>query len=150
MHLTRHAVSVSTRKNESRSRPVIIAPTMLVATNSTASSTIAKRIVAIIAPRSTERIFFMQQGDLFSQQLADATVMSNTARYTTAMPKTTHKNAGVTVIVAVILRKAAMIPTAMLTMRAIVVQLLLQAQSLFDIISPPDTLYVSFSARCKR
>ena len=74
-----------TRKNESRSRPVIIAPTMLVATNSTASSTIAKRIVAIIAPRSTERIFFIQQGDLFSQQLADATVMSNTARYTTAI-----------------------------------------------------------------
>ena len=149
IHLTRQAVSVSIRKNDRRSRPVITAPRMLVATNSTARSTIANSTVAIIAPRSTVIIFFIQQG-LFSQQLIDAAVMRTIARYTTAMPKTVHKNAGVTVMAAVILRKAAMMPTTMLTMRAIVVQLPLQVQLLSDIISPPDTLYVSFSARCKR
>ena len=149
MHLTRQAVSVSAKKNDRRSRPVITAPRMLVATNSTARSTIANSTVAIIAPRSTVIIFFIQQG-LFSQQLIDAAVMRTMARYTTAMPKTVHKNAGVTVMVAVILRKAAMMPTTMLIMRATVVQLPLQVQLLSDIISPPDTLYVSFSARCKR
>ena len=150
MHLTRQAVSVSIRKNDRRSRPVITAPRILVATNSTARSTIAKNTVAITAPRSTVMILFTQQGDLFSQQLVDAAAMRTMARYTTAMPKTVHKNAGVTVMAAVILRKAAMIPTIMLTMRATVVQLPLQVQLLSDIISPPDTLYVSFSARCKR
>jgi hypothetical protein len=49
------------------------------------------------------------------------------------MPKTVHKNAGVRVIAAVILRKAAMIPTAMLIMRAAVVQVLLHEQSDVDI-----------------
>ena len=150
IHLTRQAVSVSTRKNESRRSPAKTAPRTLVAGNSIARSTTAKSMVAIIAPRSTEIILLIQQGDLFSQQLTDATVTRRMARYTTAMPKTTHKNAGVIVIAAVILRKAVMIPTAMLTIRAIVVQLFLQVQSLVDIFSPPDTLYVSFSARCKR
>ena len=150
MHLTRHAVSVSTKKNDRISRPVITAPRMLVATNSTARSTIANSTVAIMAPRSTVMILFTQQGDLHSQQLTDAAVMRTMARYTTAMPKTVHKNAGVTVMAAVILRKAAMMPTTMLIMRATVVQLPLQVQLLSDIISPPDTLYVSFSARCKR
>ena len=133
MHLTRQAVSVSVRKKESRRRPVIIAPRTLVAGNSTARRTIAKNIVAIIAPRSTVRIVFIQQVDLFSQQLTEAMVIRRTPRYTTAMPNTTHKNAGVTVMAAVILRKAAMIPTTMLIISATVVQVPLQVQSFVDI-----------------
>ena len=129
---------------------MIIAPIMLVAANSTARSTIAKKIVAIIATRSTESTELMQQAILLLQQFTDAIVIRRIARYTTAMPKTTHKNAGVTVIAAVIVRNAVMMPTTMLTMSATVVQVFLHAQLLFDIISPPDTLYVLLSVRCKR
>ena len=142
MHLARQAVSVSVRKNDNRRSPVITAPIMLVATKSIASSIIAKRIVARIAPRSTERVVLMQQGRQLLQQLIDTVVRRTMARYTTAMPNTTHKNAGVTVMAAVILRNAAMMPTAMLTMRDTVVQVFLHEQSLFDIFSPPNLLYV--------
>ena len=133
MHLTRQAVSVRVRKNESKRSPVITAPIMLVATNSMARSTIAKKIVAIIAPNNTVRMFLIQQGDLLSQQFTDAIVIRRMARYTVAIPKTTHKKAGVTVIAAVILRKAAIMPTTMLTITATVVQVFLQEQSQFDI-----------------
>ena len=142
MHLARQAVSVSVRKNDSRRSPVITAPIMLVATNSIARSIIAKNIVARIAPRSTESMVRIQQGRQLLQQLIDTVASSTMARYTTAMPKTTHKNAGVTVIAAVILRNAAIIPTAMLTIRATVVHVLLHEQSLLDIFSPPNLLYV--------
>ena len=142
MHLARQAVSVRVRKNDSKRRPVITAPTTLVAANSTASSTTAKRIVARMAPKSTERVVFIQQGAQLSQQFMDTVARSTTPRYTTAMPNTVHKNAGVTVIAAVILRNAAIIPTAMLMIRATVVQVFLHEQSLFDIFSPPNILYV--------
>ena len=125
IHLIRQAVSVRVRKNESRRSPAKIAPSTLVAGNSIASSTTAKSMVAIIAPRSTEIIVLIQQGDLFSQQVTDATVIRRTARYTTAMPNTTHRKAGVIVMAAVILRNAVIIPTTMLTIRARVVQLFL-------------------------
>ena len=80
MHLTRQAVSVRVRKNESKRSPVITAPIMLVATNSMARSTIAKKIVAIIAPNNTVRMFLIQQGDLLSQQFTDAIVIRRMAR----------------------------------------------------------------------
>jgi hypothetical protein len=133
MHLARQAVSVRVRKNDRSRSPVITAPIMLVAANSIASSIIAKKIVAIMAPRSTESVVLIQQGRQLLQQLIDTVVSSIMARYTTAMPKTTHKNAGVTVMAAVILRNAAIIPTAMLIIRATVVQVFLHEQSLFDI-----------------
>ena len=142
MHLARQAVSVRVRKNDRSSSPVITAPMMLVATNSIASSITAKRIVARMAPSRIESVVRIQQGRQLLQQLIDTVVRSTTARYTTAMPKTTHKNAGVTVMAAVILRNAAIIPTAMLTIRATVVQVLLHEQSLLDIFSPPSLLYV--------
>jgi hypothetical protein len=144
MHLARQAVSVSVRKNENKSNPVTIAPTMLVATNSTARRSTARNTVAIIAPRSTKIVVFRQQGLASLQQPTDADITSTTARYTTAIPKTVHKNAGVTVIAAVILRKAVTIPITILIISAMVVHVLfLHEQSLFDIFSPPTPLYVS-------
>ena len=80
MHLIRQAVSVSVRKNESKRRPVITAPTRLVAANSTARSTTAKNIVAIIADNNTVIMLFIQQGNLLSQQLTDAEETRITAR----------------------------------------------------------------------
>ena len=142
MHLARQAVSVSVRKNDSKRSPVITAPIMLVAANSIASNTTAKRIVASTALSRTESVVLTQQGKQLLQQLIDTVVSSIIARYTTAMPKTTHKNAGVTVIAAVILRKAVIMPIAMLTIRATVVQVFLHEQSLVDIFSPPNTVYV--------
>ena len=87
----------------------------------------------MIAPSCIARAVFIQQGVFAQQHLNVVEAKSITLRYTTAMPKTVHKNAGVTVIAAVILRKAAMIPTAMLIMRAAVVQVLLHEQSDVDI-----------------
>lgn len=55
------------------------------------------------------------------------------ARYTTAIPKRTHKNAGVNVITAVMLRKAAIIPIITLAIIAIPVQFGLQLQFKLDI-----------------
>lgn len=122
-----------TRKNDSSNKPVSTAPRILVATNSIARRTTAKSTVAIIAPKITVIALLRQQGLCTSQHFVKDAVRSNTARYTTAMPKRVHKNAGVTVIAAVILRKAAMIPTAILTITAIVVHELLQEQSDVDI-----------------
>ena len=62
IHLMRQAVSERLRENDKRRRPVITAPTMLVATNSIAKSITENSTVASIAKRSTVRIVFMQQG----------------------------------------------------------------------------------------
>jgi hypothetical protein len=106
---------------------------MLVATNSMPSSTTAKRIVAIIAPSKTVKVVSRQQGVSLLQQFIDAEVARATPRYTTPIPKTVQRKAGVIVIAAVILKKAAIIPTAMLMITAMVVQVFLQEQSQFDI-----------------
>jgi hypothetical protein len=87
----------------------------------------------MIAPSCIAIAVLMQQGVFAQQHLNVVEAKSITPRYTTAMPKTVHKNAGVRVIAAVILRKAAMIPTAMLIIRAAVVQVLLHEQSDVDI-----------------
>lgn len=133
------------RKNENRSNPVITAPGILVAANSTAKSTTESSTVPIIALRSTDRIVLIQQGAFPLQHLSDVDVRSTTARYTTAMPKTTHKKAGVTVIAAVILRNAVMIPTAMLIMSAAVVQVFLHEQSDIDILFTSAFIICVFS-----
>ena len=134
MHRVRQAVSVSVRKKENRSKPVITAPKMLVAANSTASKITASSIVAIIAPRSTDIVVLKQQSILPAQHLKDVAARSITSRYTTAIPKTVHRNAGVTVIAAVILRKAVMIPITILIISAADVQVFLHEQSDVDIL----------------
>ena len=58
-------------------------------------------------------------------------------RYTTEIPSNTHKNAGVTVITAVYLKTAVMMPIIMLIKTEIPVQLIVQSQSFLFIISPP-------------
>lgn len=131
-HLIRHAVSVRVREKNNKSNPVITAPIILVATNSIAKSIIENNTVARIDISSTVRIDFIQHGKLL-QHMIDTEAISNSPRYTTAIPKSTHKNAGVTVMAAVIRRKAAIIPTVMLAMRATVVHEPLQLQSDVDI-----------------
>lgn len=149
MHLVRQAVSVSVRKNANRSRPVKTAPKMLVAGNSTASNKTASSTVAIIAARRTAIIVLMQQGALPPQHLNDVAVRRIVLRYTTAIPKTVHKNAGVTVIAAVILRKAVMMPTTRLIISATVVQEFLHEQSDVDIVFTSVFIIWIFSRKVK-
>lgn len=151
MHLVRQATSVSIRKNENRRSPVRTAPRILVAANSIAKSTTDSNIVAIIAPNRTVRIVLMQQGVIVPQHFRDTENRSRIPRYTTAIPKTVHKNAGVTVIAAVILRKAVIIPTTILIIRAAVVQVLfLHGQSDVDILFTSVFIIWTFSREVKR
>lgn len=126
MHFTRQAVAVIISEKNVISKPVIIAPIMLVAANS-----IARRIIEIkIAPRipvkRTDRIGQKQFLKPFLRVVADA--IRVIARYKTAIPKTTHKNGAVTVITAMKRRNAAIIPINILVIIAIPTQSLLQSQ----------------------
>ena len=60
-------------------------------------------------------------------------VANNTAKYPIAIPKATHKNAGATVITALICKKAAITPIIALAMTANAAQLGLFSQQKIDI-----------------
>ena len=115
---------------------------MLVAANSIPRNTTDSSAVASILPRRIGKVLLRQQGVLISQHLTKDDESNSTARYTTATPRRTHKNAGVTVIAAVILRKAVMIPTIRLITTEAVVHIFLQEQSQVDIYSPPSPHYM--------
>ena len=86
-----------------------MAPKTLAAGNVIANSTIERRIVPNIPARTSDKGVSIQLHNL--RHLKLAATAKFTARYTTAIPKRTHKNAGVTVITAVIVSKVAIIPT---------------------------------------
>jgi hypothetical protein len=91
---------MSSDKNASRA-PVNIAPIILVAANATPKSIIENKIAPKI-PISRVDSIGQRQPILTSGPSKVAVTTSNTARYTTAMPSTTHKKAGVMVITALI------------------------------------------------
>ena len=101
----------------------------LVAGNSIARRMRAVRMANSI-PASISGIESHEQSFLNGRAPTEAT--SNIARYTTAIPNATHKNAVETVIIAVKLKIAAVIPTIMLAAIANKVQsnLVLQLQFL--------------------
>ena len=107
-----------------------------------AANVIPKRIKEVstapkIAVNRTEITGQIQLFVLIFENLVDN--INNSARYTVAIPKTTHKNAGVKVITAVVASTAPIAPKIMLAITAITEQLDLQEQK--DIFSPPDTVY---------
>lgn len=124
--LTRQAVTVSTRDRKNINAPVIIAPIILVAAKVIARSITAVRAVPKIPVSNTGNVLHTQPSASLLLLRADA--RSATPRYTTAIPSATHKNAGVTVITAVIVKNAATTPKMMLARTARAVQLLLQPQ----------------------
>ena len=133
-------MSVSVNEKNRINAPVIIAPIMLVATNSIARSITDVRIVPSMLIRSPLSVAHLQLLSKFLPVKVDT--KSVTARYTTAIPKTTHKNAGVTVIAAVIVRNAVIIPSMMLAAVDNNKQLFLQLQpKLFIKKSPPIIVY---------
>jgi hypothetical protein len=122
------------------SAPVIIAPIMLVATNS-----IAKRITEVrIVPRiPVNRVGTMEHTQRLIPDIRICAAESRVnPRNATAIPKTTQRNIGVRVITAVILRNAAIMPMIILATIARPAQLHLQSQPHLDICySPPITIY---------
>jgi hypothetical protein len=116
---TRQAVDVTTRKKKNKSAPVRIAPITLVATNSIARRTIESNTVPSTPERSAV-IIGHNPSQHSLREIADA--IRVTPRYTTAIPRSTHKKVGVRVIAPVILRKAVIIPTIRLTTIAIKTQ----------------------------
>lgn len=120
---------IVSEKNRS-SAPAIIAPITLVA-----AKLIAKRIRDVrIVPRmpviSTDNILHTQLRMLIARA---AVTINNTASATTAIPKVTHKNAGVSAIVAEKTRNAVIIPIIILATIARPVQLVLQPQFILSI-----------------
>lgn len=110
---------MTVRKKKNRSAPVRIAPIILVAANSMASRTMESNTVPRIPASSALTILHKLSQHPRRKRAAETRIM---ARYTTAIPRSTHKNAVVRVIAAVILRKAAIIPIIRLVTTAITVQ----------------------------
>ena len=115
-------VIVSEKKNSAI--PVTIAPRTLVA-----GKVMARRIMAVsIVPRipAKSRCNFSQHSHLLSPQHDE--VRSNIAKNTVAMPNITQRNAGVTTMVALYLKTAAITPIIMLTTTDFSAQPILQLQ----------------------
>lgn len=136
-HLIRHTVSANIKEKKPINAPEIIVPIILVV-----AKVIPKRIKDVntapnIAVNKTESTGHIQ---LFTEMFENrADVIRIIARYTVATPRTTHKNAGVRVITAVVVRTAPIAPKIILTMTATTEQLYLQEHK--DIFSPPNTVY---------
>ena len=134
-HLIRHAVDIIKREKKKRRAPVINAPIILVAAKVIPKRIIAPRIVPKIPASNNERGVRRQRQVFLQPNLLLA--KSTTPRYTTAIPSSTHKNAGVTVIVAVIVSNVVIIPIITLAPMAsneqLIPQQLLQLHFVFDI-----------------
>ncbi len=123
-HLTRHATSDTTSEKNASNSPVMIAPITLVAANVTPKRTIDISIAPRIAIKRIGRILHTQP---VIPALRIATLVTSViARYTTAIPKTTHKKAGVTAITALKVKKAVIMPMIMLATIATPTQLHLE------------------------
>lgn len=98
----------------------------LVATMPTARRTMENKIEPRIPISRAPSVAHLQsQG---SALLAMAAAKSSKARYTTAIPRTTHRKAGVTVMTAVICKNAATTPMMTLARIAAIAQLHLKLQ----------------------
>jgi len=113
------------REKNNNKAPAIIAPKILVAANVIAKSTTANKIVPKMPDNKIGRIEQIQPHTLLLLSFETARI---TARYAIDIPNKTHKNTGVMVIVAVIVRKAVIIPIIILATIARPVQLHLQQQ----------------------
>ena len=113
-----------------KSPPVIMAPVMLVATKSTANNITDNKIVPKIAMRTNDNDVHLQLFLTLGHWLIEVETRI-IARYTTAMPSTTHKNASPTVIAAVMRKNAVIIPIIILAITAKNGQVILQLHIFF-------------------
>ena len=136
MQEIKQAVVVIIAAKAAISTPVKIAPKTLVAAKVIAKSTTASKMVIRTAPSQTLSV---RQTHSSAQPRLLSPAIKASAKNATAIPKTTHKKAGVTVITAIYLNIAAVMPIIMLAARAIIVQSFLfeQLQLQLLIFSPP-------------
>lgn len=125
MHLILQMVVAIIRKKKANNKPAKIAPITLVAANSTAKSTNDTKIVPMIP---IDHAVLLAQLHFLTVSQPKAVVARPIARYKTAIPNTTHRNAGVRVITAIKVRKAVIIPTIILPITATPRQLDLKQQ----------------------
>lgn len=112
LHTVRHAVKTIVRVKNPSSAPDKIAPSRLVAANVTPRSTSERKIVPSIP---TKRAIITEHiQDLSSYPSEIDVIRRLTPRYTTPIPKITHKKAGVRVIVALYVKNAVIILTIIL------------------------------------
>ena len=135
MHLTRQAVEITVSAKKKPNSPAIKAPKKLVAAkvipikmleNSTVPSTPASNAPTAEQMQPPKALFLKRD-----------TAISEMASKPNATPKTTHKNVGATVTVAVITKKPVTIPTIMLENMAKPTQLFLQLQPKNNILFTP-------------
>ncbi len=128
---------------------MIIVPIMLVAANSIPRRITDVRTVPNIPVIRTGRMLHTQPR-MPAPRIAGA-AKSVTARYTTATPSNAHKKVGVTVITAVKLSIAVIIPIIILAAIARPVQSLLQLHVKLAICcSPPITIYAKVCKEVKQ
>ena len=109
---------------------------ILVATKVTANKITEVSAVPKIPVKTAVNAPLLQRQEVVALQ--QPVVANNTARYPMAIPNATQRNAGVTVITAVICKKAAITPRIALTITAKVVQLTLFSQQKIDIFFTPS------------
>lgn len=131
-HLTIQAAEEIIRAKKRTDAPEIIASITLEAAKSTARRIIDVRIVPKM-PVSISGKFAHPQ----SEAPEKGDFMRAMAKYTTAMPKITHKKAEVNSIAAEYFKNAAIIPIITLDTAAMPLQL----QFILHILSPPDISY---------
>ena len=140
VHFARQATDVTVSEKNASNAPLIIAPITLPAANAIPKRITDVKIVPRIPVSKAGRIEHTQPRIPLPRTTAP--IIGVNARYTTAMPNKTHKNAGVMVITAVKVRIAVIIPIIILATMELSKQLPLQVQ-LIELIhySPPIIIY---------
>lgn len=138
-HFTRQAVVVTVREKAPNNTPTMSAERTLAGVGGIANRITAVRTVTRMPASKTGRTPHLHWHVPFPCNLSET---SKTARYTTAIPNRTHKNAGVTVIIAENCRNAVIIPIITLATMANPAQFTRQPQPKFVIFfSPPIAVY---------
>lgn len=135
----RHTLETMSKVKNARSNPAKIAPRMLVAANVMPRRIIDTRIVPKIPKSNVFKEEQKQPSPL--EEYEPPEVARSIARYTTAIPRRTHRNAGVMVIVAIKVSIPAITPIIIAATIAMLVHCALQRQESSDILSPPVSVY---------
>ena len=133
---TKQAVAVTISERNKTNRPTKIAPIMLVAAKVTANRITEVSAVPNIPVKTAVNAPLTQRQEVFALQ--QPVVANNTAKYPMAMPNATQRKAGVTVITAVICKKAAITPIIALAITERVTQLTLFSQQKIPIFFTPS------------
>ena len=128
--MTRHAVDATVRETKNNSAPVKTAPRMLVATKRIANNTTESNAVPKIPIRMLFIVLPMQPFPIPSCE--NRAPIKSTAKYPIATPSVTHRKAGVTVIIPINRKNAAITPMIKLATTAVLVHVFLCVSPVSD------------------